>query len=172
MAEIAVEEGIDAIISGAGLPLSLPDLIKNEKVMAAPIVSSAKAARTIINFWHKRYGKTPDFIVTEGSMAGGHLGFGREELLRGECDSLEKIVSDIKGEYPHIPIFAAGGVFDRNDIEKVMKAGAYGVQIATRFIAAKECDATDRYKEIIIEASGEEAVLYKQSAHRGFLGQL
>ena len=136
MAEIAVEEGIDAIISGAGLPLALPDLIKNEKVMAAPIVSSAKAARTIINFWHKR-----------------------EELLRGECDSLEKIVSDIKGEYPHIPIFAAGGVFDRNDIEKVMKAGAYGVQIATRFIAAKECDATDRYKEIIIEASGEEAAI-------------
>ena len=159
IAEIAVEEGIDAIISGAGLPLALPDLIKNEKVMAAPIVSSAKAARTIINFWHKRYGKTPDFIVTEGSMAGGHLGFGREELLRGECDSLEKIVSDIKGEYPHIPIFAAGGVFDRNDIEKVMKAGAYGVQIATRFIAAKECDATDRYKEIIIEASGEEAAI-------------
>ena len=81
MAEIAVEEGIDAIISGAGVASCSARSYKKRESHGRSYSLRAKAARTIINFWHKRYGKTPDFIVTEGSMAGGHLGFGREELL-------------------------------------------------------------------------------------------
>ena len=168
MAEIAVEEGIDAIISGAGLPLSLPDLIKNEKVMAAPIVSSAKAARTIINFWHKRYGKTPDFIVTEGSMAGGHLGFSPEEV---EEKGGRRFEEEIKRILPvpetnrgneAIPVVLAGGIYDRADVFHAMEElGATGVQIATRLVTTEECDAPSAYKQAYLNAKKEDIVLTK-----------
>ena len=149
MVEAAAEEGIDAVISGAGLPLELPELLAGSDVLAAPIVSGAKAARTITNLWSRRYGRTPDFIVAEGSMAGGHLGFGEEELMDGSCKPLEEIVADIRRLLPELPIFAGGSVFDRDDIDKMIKAGADGVQIATRFIATEECDASDGYKQTI-----------------------
>ena len=70
----ALESKVDAIISGAGLPLRLPELVKDHDVLIAPIVSSGKACKVIIKHWLKKYQRTPDFIVIEGSQAGGHLG--------------------------------------------------------------------------------------------------
>lgn len=161
MVETAAEEGIDAVISGAGLPLDLPGILGDSHVLAAPIVSSAKAARTITNLWDKRFGRKPDFIVAEGSMAGGHLGFSEEELMGGTCQPLAEIVADIKRLLPEIRLFAGGSVFDRDDIEKIMKAGADGVQIATRFIATEECDASDGYKQTIIDAAEDDVMILK-----------
>ena len=161
MVEAAAEEGIDAVISGAGLPLELPELLAGSDVLVAPIVSGAKAARTITNLWSRRYGRTPDFIVAEGSMAGGHLGFGEEELMDGSCKPLEEIVADIRRLLPELPIFAGGSVFDRDDIDKMIKAGADGVQIATRFIATEECDASDGYKQTIIDATEDDVMIVK-----------
>ncbi len=161
MVKTAAEEGIDAVISGAGLPLDLPDIIGDMPIMAAPVVSSAKAAGTISALWQKRFGKIPDFIVAEGSMAGGHLGFGEEELLKEACKPLSQIVKEIKHMLPEIPLFAGGGIFDRNDVEKIIRAGADGIQIATRFIATEECDASEAYKQIIINASEEDVMILK-----------
>ena len=76
----ALESKVDAIISGAGLPLRLPELVKDHDVLIAPIVSSGKACKVIIKHWLKKYQRTPDFIVIEGSQAGGHLGFKKEQI--------------------------------------------------------------------------------------------
>lgn len=159
MIQTAIDEGIDAIISGAGLPLSLPDITAGKDVMIAPVVSSSKAASAILNMWKKRYDRTADFIVVEGSMAGGHLGFSREKLDNGSCQPLTEIVGEIKKLHSDIPIFAGGSVFDRKDIKTMQDNGAWGVQIATRFITAKECDATDGYKKVILEASSGDAAI-------------
>lgn len=70
----SVEAGADAIISGAGLPLDLPKYAE-DKIMLAPIVSSAKACRLLCRVWDKHHNTTPDFVIIEGQKAGGHLGF-------------------------------------------------------------------------------------------------
>ena len=84
----AVEAGVDAIVSGAGLPLELPGLVEKADVALAPIVSSGRAARLILRRWAKSFGRTADFVVIEGCKAGGHLGFSEEELLAGKCQTL------------------------------------------------------------------------------------
>ena len=117
LVKASVEGGCDAIISGAGLPLDLPKYAKG-KALLAPIVSSGKAARLIAKVWEKRYQYTPDFVVIEGSKAGGHLGFKKEDLLAGTCQKLEDILEDVKKELApfqekfkkSIPIFVAGGI--------------------------------------------------------------
>ena len=76
----AVESGIDLIISGAGLPTKLPDLVKGSNVKIAPIVSSLKATKVILKLWDKHYNRTADMIVIEGPKAGGHLGFNADTL--------------------------------------------------------------------------------------------
>ena len=92
----ALESKVDAIISGAGLPLRLPELVKDHDVLIAPIVSSGKACKVIIKHWLKKYQRTPDFIVIEGSQAGGHLGFKKEDLENQTCQSLEEIFKDVE----------------------------------------------------------------------------
>ena len=82
----AVRAGADAVICGAGLPVDLPELVEAGKAKIAPIVSSRRAAALLLKTWDKKYGRTADFIVTEGPEAGGHLGFSREQL-----DDISKI---------------------------------------------------------------------------------
>ena len=66
------------VVSGAGLPINLPELVKGSKTKIAPIVSSLKAASLIVRQWKKKYDRLPDLVVIEGPLAGGHLGFKRE----------------------------------------------------------------------------------------------
>lgn len=160
----AVECGIDLIISGAGLPLELPSLVKGSDTKIAPIVSSGKAASLICRMWDKKDGVAPDAVVVEGPLAGGHLGFSREELDAGTAANLEDILLDvIKVVEPfankynkHIPIIAAGGIYDGNDIARLIKLGADGVQMGTRFIPTEECDAHLNYKLAHINAKKED----------------
>lgn len=163
----AVTAGADAIISGAGLPIKLPELVGKGKATLAPIVSSARAARTICKLWDRHHATTPDFVVVEGSKAGGHLGFSREELTGDTAQPLETIVAEVcdavapfAQKYDHpIPVFAAGGVYDSTDASRLMDAGAAGVQVATRFIATPECDASPVYKEQMLAAREEDVVI-------------
>ena len=136
----AVKSGVDAIISGAGLPLKLPEYV-DEKTAIAPIVSSGKAARLILNKWKRQYNRTADFIVIEGYKAGGHLGFKKEELLENTCA---------------IPVFVAGGIYTNEDIKEMLEAGADGVQMGTRFIGTYECDASMEYKNYFINGKKED----------------
>lgn len=78
----AVKAGADVIISGAGLPVKLPEYIGESNVKIAPIVSGEKAVKVILKYWHKYYGRTADFIVIEGPKAGGHLGFSKDEIIK------------------------------------------------------------------------------------------
>lgn len=158
-----IEEKIDLIISGAGLPLDLPKLVQGSSVKIAPIVSSAKAASVICKSWYKKYNTVPDLVVVEGPEAGGHLGFHKEDIC-GETTKLEDIVIAVKQELKHyqdlakkyIPVVAAGGVFDGHDIARFLNLGADGVQMATRFVATNECDASDAYKQAYISANKED----------------
>lgn len=172
----SVEAGADAIISGAGLPLDLPKYA-DSKILLAPIVSSAKACRLLCRAWDKHYGTIPDFIVIEGQKAGGHLGFKKKDLEEGTFQSLEQILREVLEELvPYekkynkkVPVFVAGGVFTNEDIQNYIDQGASGVQMATRFIATKECDAHDNFKQMILKAKKEDIVYVKSPA--GFPGR-
>lgn len=164
MAKVSIEEGIDVIFSGAGLPLNLPSfLTDSSKTKLVPIVSSARAASIISKRWFDKYKYTPDAIVVEGPMAGGHLGFKAENLSDSDY-KLEKLVSEVVDEVKkiekqtqkHIPVIAAGGIYSGEDIKRFIELGAEGVQMATRFVTTVECDASDEFKKSYIECKKED----------------
>ncbi len=169
MVHTAVKEKVDYIISGAGLPLSLPEYTKGSSVKLIPVVSSARSAEVILKSWSRRYKRLPDAIVVEGPMAGGHLGFKAEDLIENTADSLEKIVADVlvmvekyRGEKDaEIPVIAAGGIFDGKDIARFLRLGAKGVQMGTRFVATTECPVPDTFKELYIAAKKDDVVIIK-----------
>ncbi|MEG1002844.1 MAG: nitronate monooxygenase [Clostridium sp.] len=159
----ALESGIDLIISGAGMPTALPKLTKGYNVKLAPIVSSLKAAKVIMKLWDRHDNITPDMIVVEGPKAGGHLGFKKDEIESASDtfdDTVVDIVNHVK-EYEDkynkkIPVIAAGGIFTGEDIAKYLKLGASGVQMATRFVATEECDASLEFKNAYVNAGEKE----------------
>lgn len=155
----AVKAGADVIISGAGLPLKLPEFLKGSDTLCAPIVSSARAAQVLLRHYKKRYRRKPDFFVLEGYKAGGHLGFSKEELLGNEAKSNDELLDELLEVAEDIPVFVAGGVFDGKDMAHFIKKGAAGVQIGTRFIATDECDASMEYKQAIINAKEEDLII-------------
>ena len=162
----AVAAGVDAVVCGAGLPLELPALTQG-KTAIAPIVSSPRAARLLLKTWDRKYQTTADFLVLEGSRAGGHLGFGEEALKEGTCPSLEDLLPGVLAEtapyeekYGHpIPVFPAGGIWSGADMARLTRLGAAGVQLATRFIATWECDASQGYKDVLLEAREEDLAI-------------
>lgn len=165
----AVEAGVDLIISGAGLPVSLPEIVGVAKTKLAPIVSSLKSAQVICKYWKKKYDREPDMVVIEGPEAGGHLGFSMEQLTGEEELDFDAEIRNIT-EYVHglgeqtgkqIPVVVAGGIYTREDAEKAVSLGADGVQMATRFVTTHECDAHDNYKQAYIQAKKEDIVLVK-----------
>lgn len=164
MAKAAIEEGIDVIFSGAGLPLNLPEFLKESKdTKLVPIVSSARAASLIARRWLEKYKYAPDAIVVEGPMAGGHLGFKSEHITDPDY-KLEKLVSEVVNEVKNIedktaksiPVIAAGGIYTGEDIYKFIQLGASGVQMATRFVTTVECDASTEFKRAYIDCKKED----------------
>lgn len=160
----AAAAGADLIISGAGLPMTLPEICGAAKI--APIVSSTKALRVIANHWRKKYDRKPDLVVIEGPLAGGHLGFSKEDIdaytITGEKDYDAEIKSIIAlADEFAVPVVVAGGVYERKDMDHYLALGAKGVQIATRFVTTKECDASDAYKQAYIKAKKEDIVIVK-----------
>lgn len=166
--EAAVSAGADVIISGAGLPTELPKYVEGSKTLIAPIVSSEKSASVILKLWHRKYNRTADFLVIEGPMAGGHLGFSKEsmeEYLEEGYDSFyENEIRDIIAvvrEYEKmyqckIPVFVAGGMGRYEDLEHARSLGADGIQVATRFVTTEECDAPRAYKEMYLGSKSED----------------
>ena len=160
---VCVKEKIDLIISGAGLPSELPQFVKGSQTKLAPIVSSGKAAAVITKLWKKRYDYLPDLVVVEGPEAGGHLGFSLEQL-KGDVPSLKDIVKDVMNALKpfeeesgrKIPVIAAGGIFDSNDVKEFLQLGCNGVQIGTRFAATHECDASLEFKQAYVDAKEED----------------
>ena len=160
----ACEAGINIIVSGAGLPTNLPEFTQNFKEIAlVPIVSSAKALKIICKRWLQRYERLPDAVVLEGPLSGGHQGFTYEQCLDPEF-SLFNLVPQVKAEikeWGDFPLIAAGGIWDKNDIEKAISLGANGVQMGTRFIGTHECDADIGFKEVLLAAEEKDIELIK-----------
>lgn len=165
----SVEAGADVIISGAGLPVTLPGLVEGSDTKIAPIVSTEKAANVILKMWDRKFRRTADFLVIEGPKAGGHLGFSREELSAGDFtdyDNEIRRIIEVADEYGrkygvHVPVIVAGGIFDKYDVEHALELGADGIQAASRFVATEECDAALAYKQAYVNASKKDVVLIK-----------
>ena len=168
--EVTLEEGIDMVFLGAGLPLKVPETLfsdrKGKSVKVAVIVSSARAANLIFKCWAKNYNHVPDAVVIEGPLAGGHLGF-KKEQIDDPAFSLENILQEVipvlepyrQSFQKSIPIIVGGGVYTGADIYRLLQSGAQGVQMATRFVATHECDASTLFKESYINCSKEDLVI-------------
>lgn len=174
----AVKAGADIIISGAGLPVSLPGLVEGAKTKIAPIVSTAKSAMVICKMWDRKFNRVPDLVVIEGPLAGGHLGFSPEQLTEYGVDTADvpatykeaeydeeirniiKVVREYEEKYKkHIPVAIAGGIYTHEDVMHALELGADAVQVATRFVTTEECDAPMSYKQAYIDAKKEDIVI-------------
>lgn len=187
LADAAVAEGADVVFSGAGLPLDLPKHLKpGSRTKLVPIVSSARALRLVASRWLARYRYAPDAVVVEGPMAGGHLGF-KPEQIADPAYTLEKLVPEVVAEAGRIeldcgrpvPVIAAGGVYTGRDIDRFLKLGASGVQMATRFVATYECDASAEFKQAFIDSRKGDIVIIKspvgmpgRAIRNGFIDQV
>jgi nitronate monooxygenase len=164
---VAIEEAVDIVFIGAGLPLRIPSCIDKEKIKKSktlfiPKASSAKATKLIFDFWYQRYSRVPDGVVIEGPLSGGHQGFKKKDLLEGN-KHLGTILKNTKGILQHyekmfskkIPLIAAGGIYYGEDIFDAFSWGADAVKMGTRFVTTEECDAHIRFKETYLNASSE-----------------
>lgn len=164
MVKTSIEEGVDIIFSGAGLPLNLPAFLREGcKTKLVPIVSSAKAVKIITKWWREKHRYVPDAFVVEGPLAGGHLGFKKDQIDDPEY-RLEKLVEDILGEVDkieneagrNVPVIAAGGIYSGGDIRRFLGMGVSGVQMGTRFVATEECDADRNFKQAYLDCRRED----------------
>lgn len=189
----AVRSGADIIVSGAGLPVTLPEHVEEayqelaqeqpgfhplRRIKLAPIVSSVKSAMVICKMWDRKCHIAPDLVVVEGPLAGGHLGFSREQLKEYGADTehvsqtysreaydeevrgIIKVVKEYGDKYQkHIPVVTAGGIYTHEDVMHQFELGAEGVQVATRFVTTEECDAPEAYKQSYIDAREEDIVI-------------
>jgi nitronate monooxygenase len=166
----AIEGGAKVIICGAGLPLTLPGLTSHAPDVAlVPIVSSVRAAQLVARKWDKGYGRLPDAVIVEDpETAGGHLGEKMENIGNGEYDqyaTVRAVKALFMEEYDKsVPVIAAGGIWDRDDILDAMARGADAVQLASRFVATFECDADDNFKKAYLECTKEDIGLIMSPA--------
>ena len=161
MVKTAISEKADVIFAGAGLPLDLPKYrTEGCTTKLVPIVSSARAAKIICEKWKTLYNYLPDLIVVEGPKAGGHLGFKSNQISDPDF-AIENLIPEVVREVAvfedkyqqEIPVVAAGGIYEGEDMYKIMELGAKGVQIASRFVTTEECDADIKFKNSYLTAS-------------------
>lgn len=183
----AIAAGADIIISGAGLPMDLPKIAeeavresgRQTPPVLAPIISTEKAARVVLKYWDRKYKKMPELLVVEGPLAGGHLGFTREQLdefetkpqqggvdisasYETEIGSIFRTVRSFEEKYGRkIAVALAGGIACREQAERAFAFGADAIQVASRFVTTEECDADIRYKEAYINAEEKDIIIVK-----------
>ncbi len=187
----AVANGANLVFLGAGLPLKVPEIWPPDEweeitTKIVPIVSSSRAAQIIFHHWQKHYRCVPDAVVVEGPLAGGHLGFKKEQIGDPEY-ALDKILPGVISSLQpfeqyagrEIPVIAAGGVYTGADIDKYLQIGAQGVQMATRFVATTECDASAEFKNAYIKCTREDLLIIDspvglpgRAIRNGFLEQI
>ena len=157
--ESAMEAGIDGITLSAGLHLGSMALVKDHPrfrdVHFGIIVSSLRALQLFLRK-NKSLNRLPDFIVIEGPLAGGHLGFGIDDWQEYDLLAITReIRAWLDNEELDIPIVAAGGIFTGSDAVSAVENGAAGVQVATRFTITRECGLPDDVKQEYIKTDEE-----------------
>ena len=161
----SLENGVDALVVGAGLPLDLPDLAADfPNVALIPILSEVRGISLLLKKWEKK-GRLPDAIVIEHPRwAGGHVGASSVEDIHNPKFDFETVVPEtltlfktlgIEGK---IPLIVAGGINSFQDIKRMQSLGASGVQLGTAFAVTTECDASDEFKNILAQAKPEDIV--------------
>ncbi|MFH1671298.1 MAG: nitronate monooxygenase [Candidatus Portnoybacteria bacterium] len=169
--QAAVEAKVDLVIFGAGLLKKLPDALPPDSLDSlhtkfVPIVSSGRSASFTFDLWNRKYEHVPDAVIVEGPLAGGHLGF-KKEQIDNPSYALENILPDViltvrpyeQKFGKHIPVIAAGGIYTGADIYKFLELGADGVQMATRFVVTHECDASLEFKEAFIRCQKKDLII-------------
>ncbi|MDH4270548.1 MAG: nitronate monooxygenase family protein [Candidatus Aminicenantes bacterium] len=165
--QTSAREGIKIIVSGASLPLKLPEMVDDATVKLLPIISSGRAADLVLRAWDKRYARTADAVLLEGPLAGGHLGFSFEQLREPEKYALSILLPEVlaavkpfEEKYRRkIPVVAAGGIFNGTDIARMLQAGASGVQMATRFVCTHECEVAPEFKQAYLDSKEDDIVI-------------
>lgn len=170
MVRAACEAGAKFVVSGAGLPMHLPALTADyPHVALIPIVSSVRAAQLIARKWSQNYQRLPDAVVVEDpDTAGGHLGEKPEKIGTGCYDQYET-VRQVKALFQEVyqkrvPVIAAGGIWDRQDVLQALAQGADAVQMASRFVCTEECDAEDAFKQAYLDCRPEDIGLIMSPA--------
>lgn len=167
----SLEAGIDAIVVGAGLPLDLPDLAQDHpKALLVPILSDSRGVQLIVKKWERKK-RLPDAIVIEHPrLAGGHLGAAKIADLNDPRFDFERVIPEslaflrAAGIEKEIPLIAAGGIRSHEDIQRVQRLGAAGVQMGTPFAVTQEGDAHPEFKRILAEARDEDMVEFTSVA--------
>lgn len=162
----SMDGGVDAIVSGAGLPMALPEIVKNHErfndVALIPILSSGRAVDVVLRRW-ERSQVIPDAIIVEGPLAGGHIAWKTLEEANNPANHLENLLADVfqtlEKKGLKIPVIAAGGIYNYEDIVRMLDMGCAGVQMGTRFAATIESGANDNYKQMVLDAKEEDIEL-------------
>ncbi len=167
----ALENGIDAVVVGAGLPLDLPELAQDHPHTAlVPILSDARGVQLIVKKWERKK-RLPDAIVIEHPrLAGGHLGAAKIADLDDPRFDFENVIPQsleflkAAGIEKEIPLIAAGGIRSFEDIARLQSLGAAAVQLGTPFAVTEEGDAHPEFKRVLAQAREDEMVEFTSVA--------
>ena len=167
MVKVCVDEEVDVIVSGAGLPITLPQFTKGKNIKLIPVVSSGRAMKIILKSWHRRYQVMPDAVIVEGPLCGGHMAFTKEQVIHPELAPIQNILNDVKNslapyeaEYDKkIPVIGAENVVTAEDVLKKIEMGFDGVHVGTRFICTEESGIDRKSKEVYVKAGNEDIVV-------------
>jgi nitronate monooxygenase len=155
----ALDAGIDGITLAAGLHLGSLALIEDHPrfrdAKLGIIVSSLRALQLFLKK-NARLNRLPDYVVVEGPLAGGHLGFGMDWAKYDLATIVAEILQYLKTEQLNIPVLPAGGIFTGSDAVRFLEMGASGVQVATRFTVTRECGLPDDIKQEYFKANEED----------------
>ncbi len=158
----ALDAGIDGITLSAGLHLGsfalMADHPRFRDAKLGIIVSSVRALQLFLRKT-SRLGRLPDYIIIEGPLAGGHLGFGMDWAQYDLATIVAEIAQFMKTEQLDIPLIAAGGIFTGSDAVAFLENGAAGLQVATRFTVANECGLPAKIKQEYFKASEEDIIV-------------
>jgi nitronate monooxygenase len=155
----ALDAGIDGITLSAGLHLGSFALIEDHpRFRDAKLGIIVSSTRALAMFLRKnaRLQRLPDYIVVEGPLAGGHLGFGLDWAQYDLRTIVGEVLAFLKAEQLDIPVIAAGGIFSGGDAASFLEQGAAAVQVATRFTVTRECGLPDKVKQEYFKASEED----------------
>jgi nitronate monooxygenase len=155
----ALDAGIDGITLAAGLHLGSLALVEDHPrfrdAKFGIIVSSLRALQLFLKK-SSRLNRLPDYVVVEGPLAGGHLGFGMDWAQYDLATIVAEILVWMKAEQLDIPVLPAGGIFTGSDAVRFMEMGASGVQVATRFTVTRECGLPDDIKQEYFKANEDD----------------
>ncbi len=155
----ALDAGIDGITLAAGLHLGSFALIEDHPrfrdAKLGIIVSSLRALQLFLKK-NSRLNRLPDYVVVEGPLAGGHLGFGMDWAQYDLATIVAEIMAWMKSENLDIPLIPAGGIFTGSDAVRFAEMGAAGVQVATRFTVTRECGLPDDVKQEYFRADEDD----------------